>query len=202
MRPVPGALDAPKLRHGLISTNQFKNGSHIEVDGAIYRIMEFQHVKPGKGGAFVRTRLRKFDDGSVQDRTFRAGEKFRPVRTEIRKMQFLYDSGDAAVFMDTRTYEQTEILRDVAGDEMQWVLPNDTVDVLFVDERPSGVQVPSAVDLRVVDTEPGLRGDTASGGGSKPAKLETGVRVQVPLFIDEGETIRVDTRSGEYVSRA
>jgi elongation factor P len=186
----------------VISTNQFKNGSHIEVDGAIYRIVEFQHVKPGKGGAFVRTRLRKFDDGSVQDRTFRAGEKFRPVRTETRKMQYLYDSGDAAVFMDTRSYEQIEILRDAAGDEMQWVLPNDTVDLLFVDERPAGVQVPSAVDLRVVQTEPGLRGDTASGGGSKPARLETGVQVQVPLFIDEGETVRVDTRSGEYVSRA
>ncbi len=186
----------------MISTNQFKNGSHIEVDGAIYRIVEFQHVKPGKGGAFVRTRLRKFDDGSVQDRTFRAGEKFRPVRTETRKMQYLYDSGDAAVFMDTRSYEQIEILRDAAGDEMQWVLPNDTVDLLFVDERPAGVQVPSAVDLRVVQTEPGLRGDTASGGGSKPARLETGVQVQVPLFIDEGETVRVDTRSGEYVSRA
>jgi elongation factor P len=186
----------------VISTNQFKNGSHIEIDGAIYRIVEFQHVKPGKGGAFVRTRLRKFDDGSVQDRTFRAGEKFRPVRTETRKMQYLYDSGDAAVFMDTRSYEQIEILRDAAGDEMQWVLPNDTVDLLFVDERPAGVQVPSAVDLRVVQTEPGLRGDTASGGGSKPARLETGVQVQVPLFIDEGETVRVDTRSGEYVSRA
>jgi elongation factor P len=186
----------------VISTNQFKNGSHIEVDGAIYRILEFQHVKPGKGGAFVRTRLRKFDDGSVQDRTFRAGEKFRPVRTETRKMQYLYDSGDTAVFMDTRSYEQIEIARDAAGDEMRWVLPNDTVDVLFVDERPAGVQVPSAVDLRVVQTEPGLRGDTASGGGSKPARLETGVHVQVPLFIDEGETIRVDTRSGEYVSRA
>jgi elongation factor P len=186
----------------VISTNQFKNGSHIEVDGAIYRIVEFQHVKPGKGGAFVRTRLRKFDDGSVQDRTFRAGEKFRPVRTETRKMQYLYDSGDAAVFMDTRSYEQIEISRDAAGDEMQWVLPNDTVDLLFVDKRPAGVQVPSAVDLRVVQTEPGLRGDTASGGGSKPARLETGVQVQVPLFIDEGETVRVDTRSGEYVSRA
>jgi elongation factor P len=186
----------------MIGTNQFKNGSHIEVDGAIYRILEFQHVKPGKGGAFVRTRLRKFDDGSVQDRTFRAGEKFRPVRTETRKMQYLYDSGDTAVFMDTRSYEQIEIARDAAGDEMRWVLPNDTVDLLFVDERPAGVQVPSAVDLRVVQTEPGLRGDTASGGGSKPARLETGVHVQVPLFIDEGETIRVDTRSGEYVSRA
>jgi elongation factor P len=186
----------------VISTNQFKNGTHIEVEGAIYRIMEFQHVKPGKGGAFVRTKLRRIDDGSVQDKTFRAGEKFRPVRTETRRMQYLYDAGDAAVFMDTGTYDQTEIPRDAAGNEMRWVLPNDTVDVLYVDGRPTGVQVPSAVDLKVIKTQPGLKGDTASGGGSKSATLETGVEVQVPLFIDEGETVRVDTRSGEYVSRA
>jgi elongation factor P len=186
----------------VISTNQFRNGSHIEVDGSIYRIMEFQHVKPGKGGAFVRTKLRKLDDGSVQDRTFRAGEKFRPVRTETRRMQYLYDSGDAAVFMDTQSYEQTEIPRDAVADELRWVLPNDTVDLLLVDERPTGLQVPSAVDLRVATTPPGVKGDTASGGGSKPATLETGVEVQVPLFIDEGERVRVDTRTGEYVSRA
>jgi elongation factor P len=185
-----------------ISTNQFKNGTHIEVDGVIYRIMEFQHVKPGKGGAFVRTKLRRVDDGSVQDKTFRAGEKFRPVRTETRKMQFLYDSGDMATFMDTQSYEQLELPKDTLGEDMRWVLPNDTVDILFVDERPSGIQVPSAVDLRVVETEPGLKGDTASGGGTKAATLETGVIVQVPLFVDEGEAVRVDTRSGEYVSRA
>jgi elongation factor P len=186
----------------VISTNQFKNGSHIEVEGAIYRIVEFQHVKPGKGGAFVRTKLRKLDDGAVVDKTFRAGEKFRPVRTETRRMQYLYDSGDAAVFMDTESYEQTEIPRDSIADEMRWVLPNDTVDLLLVDERTAGVQVPSAVELAVTKTEPGVKGDTASGGGSKPATLETGVVVQVPLFIDEGEKVRVDTRSGAYVSRA
>jgi elongation factor P len=186
----------------VISTAQFKNGSHIEVDGSVYRIVEFQHVKPGKGGAFVRTKLRKLADGSVIDKTFRAGEKFRPVRTETRRMQYLYDSGDAAVFMDAESYEQTEIPRDGIADEMRWVLPNDNVDLLLVDERPAGVQVPSAVDLKVTKTEPGVKGDTASGGGSKPATLETGVVVQVPLFVDEGETVRVDTRSGAYVSRA
>jgi elongation factor P len=185
-----------------VSTNQFKNGSHIEIDGTIFRIIEFQHVKPGKGGAFVRTKLRKIDDGSVQEKTFRAGEKFRPVRTETRKMQYLYDSGDAAVFMDSHDYEQIEIRRDVAGEAMQWVLPNAEVDVLFVDERPSDVQVASAIDMKVTQTEPGVKGDTASGGGAKPAMLESGVTVQVPLFIEEGETIRVDTRSGEYVSRS
>jgi elongation factor P len=186
----------------VISTNQFKNGSHIEIDGTIFRILEFQHVKPGKGGAFVRTKLRKIEDGTVQDKTFRAGEKFRPVRTESRKMQYLYDSGDAAVFMDTHDYEQIEIPREVAGEAMRWVLPNAEVDVLFVDERASDVQVPSAIDMVVTQTEPGVKGDTASGGGNKPATLESGVVVQVPLFIEEGETVRVDTRSGEYVSRA
>src|ERR671916_385220 len=110
----------------MISTNQFKNGTHIEVDGTIYRIMEFQHVKPGKGGAFVRTKLKRASDGGVVDKTFRAGEKVRPVRTETKKMQFLYDSGDAAVFMDTESYEQTEIPRSSIVEEMQWVLPNDT----------------------------------------------------------------------------
>ncbi|MGH2950616.1 MAG: elongation factor P [Solirubrobacterales bacterium] len=186
----------------MISTNQFKNGTHIEVDGSTYRIMEFQHVKPGKGGAFVRTRLRKLESGSVIDKTFRAGEKFRPVRTETRKMQFLYDSGDSAVFMDTNTYDQTELQRDSVGDEMRWVLPNDTVDLLFVDERPTGVQVPSAVEMAITQTDPGLKGDTASGGGTKPATLESGVTVQVPLFLNEGDRVRIDTRSGEYVSRA
>ena len=186
----------------MISTNQFKNGTHIEVDGTVFKVVDFQHVKPGKGGAFVRTKLRKIDDGSVQDKTFRAGEKFRPVHTESRKMQYLYDSGEAAVFMDSKDYEQIEVPTDVLGETMQWVLPNAEVDVLFVDERPSDVQVAGTVEMKVSQTDPGVKGDTASGGGNKPATLESGVVVQVPLFIDEGETIRVDTRSGEYISRA
>jgi elongation factor P len=186
----------------VISTAQFKNGSHIEIDGSVFKILEFQHVKPGKGGAFVRTKLRKIEDGSVQDKTFRAGEKFRPVRTESRKMQYLYDSGEAAVFMDSHDYEQIEIPREVVGETMQWVLPNDEVDILFVDEQPSDLQVPSAIEMKVTQTEPGVKGDTASGGGSKSATLESGVVVHVPLFIEEGESVRVDTRSGEYISRA
>jgi elongation factor P len=185
-----------------ISTNQFKNGTHIEIDGKIWKIIEFQHVKPGKGGAFVRTKLRRIEDGSVIDKTFRAGEKFRPVRTESKKMQYLYDSGEAAVFMDSQSYEQIEIAMESLGDSMQWVLPNADVDVLFVDEQPSDVQVPSAIEMKVVQTDPGLKGDTASGGGNKPATLESGVVVQVPLFVEEGDSVRVDTRSGEYVSRA
>jgi elongation factor P len=186
----------------VISTNQFKNGSHIEIDGTVYKILEFQHVKPGKGGAFVRTKVRRIEDGSVIDKTFRAGEKFRPVHTESRKMQYLYDSGDAAVFMDSRDYEQLELPRALAGDAMRWMRPNDEVDVMFVDERPTDVQVPSAVEMKVTKTQPGVKGDTASGGGNKPATLESGVTVQVPLFVEEGDTVRVDTRSGEYVSRA
>jgi elongation factor P len=186
----------------VISTNQFKNGNHIEIDGKIWKIIEFQHVKPGKGGAFVRTKLRRIEDGSVIDKTFRAGEKFRPVHTESRKMQYLYDSGDAAVFMDNRDYEQIEIPSGSLGEAMRWVLPNSEVDVLFVDEQPSDVQVPGAIEMKVTQTDPGLKGDTASGGGNKPATLESGVIVQVPLFIEEGETVRVDTRTGEYVSRA
>ena len=186
----------------MISTNQFKNGNHIEVEGTVFKIIEFQHVKPGKGGAFVRTKLRRTADGNVIDRTFRAGEKFRPVRTESKKMQYLYDSGDAAVFMDSRDYEQIEIASEALGDSMKWVLPNAEVEILFVDEQPSDVQVPSAIEMKVTQTDPGLKGDTASGGGNKPATLESGVVVQVPLFIEEGESVRVDTRSGEYISRA
>jgi elongation factor P len=194
--------DASLPCDAVISTNQFKNGTHIEVDGKVFRIVEFQHVKPGKGGAFVRSKLKRVEDGAVIDKTFKAGEKFRPVRTETRKMQFLYESGDNAVFMDNSSYEQAEIPKAVVGEALKWVPPNSEVDLLFVDERPAGAQPPSAVELTVTQTDPGLKGDTASGGGSKPATLETGVVVQVPLFIDEGERVRVDTRSGEYVSRA
>jgi elongation factor P len=186
----------------VISTNQFKNGTHIEIDGKVWKIVEFQHVKPGKGGAFVRSKLKRVEDGSVVDKTFKAGEKFRPVRTETRKMQYLYESGDAVVFMDNRDYEQVEIPKATVGDEMSWMVPNENVDVLYIDERPTGIQVASAVEMAVTQTDPGVKGDTASGGGSKPATLESGVVVQVPLFVEEGDRVRVDTRSGEYVSRA
>jgi elongation factor P len=186
----------------LVSTNQFKNGMHVEVDGTIFRIVEFQHVKPGKGGAFVRTKLKRAEDGAVIDRTFRAGEKFRPVRTESRKMTFLYSDGTDAHFMDSQTYDQMAVPEESVKESLKWVLPNEEVEVLYVDERPNDVQVPSAVELAVTETEPGLRGDTASGGGDKPATLESGVVVRVPLFVNVGDRVRVDTRSGEYVSRA
>jgi elongation factor P len=186
----------------MISTNQFKNGTHIEVDGQVFRILEFQHVKPGKGAAFVRTKLRNLGSGAVLDKTFRAGEKVRPVRTETRRMQYLYESGDEAVLMDLGDYEQVSLPKSLLGQTLDWMLPNDEVDVLFVDERPADVQVPSAVEMAVTRTDPGVRGDTASGGGTKPATLESGVTVQVPLFVNEGDRVRVDTRTREYVARA
>jgi elongation factor P len=186
----------------VISTNQFKNGTHIEVDGTVFKILDFQHVKPGKGGAFVRTKLRRTQDGAVLDKTFRAGEKFRPIRTESRRMQFLYSDGSDAHFMDTETYDQMTIPEEDVKDALRWVLPSEEVELLYVDERPTDVQVPSAVEMAVSETEPGVKGDTASGGGDKPATLESGVTVRVPLFVNPGDRVRVDTRSGEYVSRA
>jgi elongation factor P len=185
-----------------VSTNQFKNGMHVEVDSTVFRIVEFQHVKPGKGGAFVRTKLKRVDDGAVIDRTFRAGEKFRPVRTETRRMQFLYADGSDAHFMDSQSYDQLALPQDQVQDSLKWIVPNEQVEVLYVDESPSDVQVPSAVELTVTETQPGVKGDTASGGGDKPATLESGVVVRVPLFVNEGDRVRVDTRSGAYVSRA
>ena len=186
----------------MISTNQFRNGTHIDVDGTIYKILEFQHVKPGKGGAFVRTKLRRASDGAVIDRTFRAGEKFRPVRTETRRMQYLYQDGSDAHFMDTETYEQLTIPAKALAEPLRWMKEAQEFELLYIDDQPSDVQLPSATDLAVTETDPGLRGDTASGGGTKPALLETGAKVQVPLFIDVGDVVRVDTRSGQYVSRA
>jgi elongation factor P len=186
----------------VISTNQLKSGNHIEVDGTVFKVLEFQHVNPGKGAAFVRTKLRRASDGNVIDKTFRAGEKFRSVRTEVRRMQFLYADGQDAHFMDSETYEQLTIPQAQVAEELRWTKENDEVEVLYIDDRPGALQLPSAVDLEVTQTEPGLRGDTASGGGSKPATLETGATIQVPLFVDVGERVRVDTRSGKYVSRA
>jgi elongation factor P len=186
----------------MISTNQFKNGTHIDVEGTIFKIVDFQHVKPGKGPAFVRTKLKRTTDGNVIDKTFRAGEKFRPVRTETRKMQFLYKDGSDAHFMDSETYDQLTIPEASVEESLQWILESEEVDLLYIDGNPADVQVPSAVEMAVTETEPGVKGDTASGGGDKPATLESGVAVRVPLFVNVGDRVRVDTRSGEYVSRA
>jgi elongation factor P len=186
----------------VLGTNQFKNGNHIEVDGSVFKIIDFQHVKPGKGGAFVRTKLRRASDGNVIDRTFRAGEKFRSVRTESRTMQFLYADGTDAHFMDTESFEQIAVPERTVQDALRWITPSGEVDVLFIDGEPADVQLPSAVDLEVSQTDPGVRGDSASSGGTKPATLETGAVIQVPLFVEPGQRIRVDTRSGDYLARA
>jgi elongation factor P len=184
-----------------VSTNQFKNGMHIELDGSAWRIVEFQHVKPGKGGAFVRTKLKNLDSGSVVDKTFRAGEKFARVRTETKNVQYLYDSGDEVVFMDEKSYEQINLPRETVSDALDYIEPSSTVQLLTVDGRPSGVQLPASVELTVAETEPGVRGDTVSNV-TKPAKLATGAVVQVPLFVNQGDRIKVDPREGRYISRA
>jgi elongation factor P len=186
----------------VLSTNEFKNGNHIEVDGTVFKILDFQHVKPGKGGAFVRTKLRRTADGNVIDRTFRAGEKFRDVRTESRKMQFLYADGSDAHFMDSQSFEQLAIPEQRVKDALRWCPPSSEVEMLFIDEQPTDVQLPSAVELEVTRTDPGVRGDSVSSGGTKPATLETGAVIQVPLFVEQGQRIRVDTRSGDYLARA
>ena len=184
-----------------VNTNQFKNGMQIEVDGGVWRIVEFQHVKPGKGGAFVRTKLKSVDSGAVVDKTFRAGEKFPRIRTEVKEVQYLYDAGEEVVFMDTDTYDQFSLPHATVEDALPYLEPSSTVQVLEVDGKPSGVQLPSSVELAVAETEPGVRGDTVSNV-TKPATLETGAVVQVPLFVDRGERIKVDPRDGRYISRA
>ena len=184
-----------------VSTNQFKNGMHIELEGGVWRIVEFQHVKPGKGGAFVRTKLKSLDSGSVVDRTFRAGEKFPRVHTEVKNVQYLYEDGSEAHFMDAQTYEQFALPRGDVANELQYMQPSSSVQILAVDGKPAGVQLPASVELAVTDTEPGIKGDTVSNV-TKPATLETGAVVQVPLFVNAGDRIKVDTRENRYISRA
>jgi len=184
-----------------VNTNQFKNGMHIELDGTVWRIVEFQHVKPGKGGAFVRTKLKALESGAVVERTFRAGEKFTRIRTETKNMQYLYDSGEEVVFMDEDTYEQTSLPRGTVEDALAFMQPSSSVQMLVVNGSPSGVQLPASVELAVTETEPGIKGDTVSNV-TKPATLETGAVVQVPLFVNTGDVIKVDPREKRYISRA
>ena len=185
----------------VVSTNQFKNGMHIELDGSVWRIVEFQHVKPGKGGAFVRTKLKALESGSVVDRTFRAGEKFSRVHTEVKNVQYLYDDGSDVHFMDEGTYEQFALPHAELGAELPYMQPSTSVQVLAVNGKPSGVQLPASVELTVTQTEPGVKGDTVSNV-TKPATLETGAVVQVPLFVNVGDRLKVDPREGRYISRA
>lgn len=184
----------------MISANQFRNGAAIRVDGKRFTILYFQHVKPGKGGAFVRTRLRNLDTGAVIEKTFRAGERVESVRTDTRQMTYLYREGDLLHFMDSDTYEQVAIPVEVVGDAVNYIVPNATVSVLSADGEVISVEPPAHVDLKVVQTDPGLKGDTATGG-NKPATLETGLVIQVPLFVSIEDVVRVDTRSKEYLTR-
>ncbi|HEY4411417.1 MAG TPA: elongation factor P [Gaiellaceae bacterium] len=184
-----------------VNTNQFKNGMHIELDGQPWRIVEFQHVKPGKGGAFVRTKLKGLDSGAVVDRTFRAGEKFSRVHTETKNVQYLYDDGSDVHFMDSDSYEQFAVPHSDLEDALPFMQPNATVQVLVVDGKPSTVQLPASVELSVVETEPGVKGDTVSNV-TKPATLETGAVVQVPLFVNVGDRLKVDPHERRYISRA
>jgi len=183
-----------------VTTAQFKNGMCIVHDGKRWVIVEFQHVKPGKGGAFVRTKLKELQSGRVVDYTFRAGEKFDDVRIETKKMQYLYNDGDTFYFMDTDSYEQVELDKDFVGDQAKWLKENDDVEIMTADGEYMGVEPPMFVELEVTETDPGFKGDTVQGG-TKPATLETGAVIQVPMFINVGEKLKVDTRDGRYITR-
>ena len=185
----------------MISTNQFRIGMTVRYEGEMYRIVEFQHIKPGKGGAFVRTKLRNMVTGSLVERTFRPETKFEQLRTETHPMTYLYEEPDQIVFMDAETYEQLALPKSMVADRFDLMTLNMQVDVVYIDGEPYGVELPTFVDLKIVDTAAGVRGDTVSGG-SKAATLETGAVVQVPLFIEPTDTVRIDTRTREYVTRA
>ncbi len=183
-----------------VDTSQFRNGLKIELDGEPFVIVFFQHVKPGKGGAFVRTKVKNLRTGRVLDRTFRSGERIAEADVEDRKMQYLYRDGEQYVFMDTTSYDQIPFSPDQLGDATRYLQENVQVDVLFWRGKPLQIELPAFIEARITQCDPGVRGDTASGA-TKPATLETGAVVQVPLFVKEGETIRVDTRTGQYVER-
>ncbi len=183
-----------------ISTADFKNGMCIEYNGKLWTIVEFQHVKPGKGGAFVRTKMRDVKTGRVVDNTFNAGTKFDSVRMETRKMQYLYNDGADFNFMDNNTYEQLAIAADIVGDVAKWLKENDEVTLQYAGDELIGIEPKMFVELEVTETEPGFKGDTVQGS-TKPATLETGAVVQVPMYIEIGEVLQIDTRDGRFVKR-
>lgn len=184
----------------MISVNDFKTGTTIETDDNIWQVIEFQHVKPGKGAAFVRSKLRNLRNGNIQEKTFRAGEKVKKAHIDRNKMQYLYASGDMHAFMDMNSYEQIEIPQDQIAEELNYIKENLAVDVMMFDGEVLGLDLPKNVELTVTETEPGLKGDTVSGG-SKAATMETGLVVQVPLFINQGDVLVISTTDGKYVSR-
>ena len=185
----------------MISVNDFRTGLTILVDGNIFRVIDFQHVKPGKGAAFVRSKLRNLRNGNVVEKTFRAGEKVEKAMVENRKMQYLYAQGDEHVFMDLESYEQTTLSASQIEDELKYLLENMELHIQSFQGEMIGIELPNTVVLEVVETEPGIKGDTASGG-SKPAKMETGLMVNVPFFVNEGDKLIINTTDGSYVSRA
>ena len=184
----------------MYSTAEFKKGLKIELEGKPFLIVDFQHVKPGKGGAFVRTKLKNMINGRVVEQTFRSGEKVGRPDLEEKEMQYLYREGDNFVFMDNATYEQVYLSKEQLGEQAQFLQENINIKLLYFNKEPLGLELPNFVELKVTSTEPGFKGDTATGG-SKPATLETGALIQVPLFIAEGDRIRVDTRTGSYMER-
>ena len=185
----------------MISAGDFRNGVTIEVDGNIFQIIEFQHVKPGKGAAFVRTKLKNIINGGVVEKTFRPTEKFPQARIDRKDMQYLYEDGDLYTFMDTETYDQISLNKDTVGDALKFVKENEICKVCSHNGSVFAVEPHLFVELEITDTEPGFKGDTATGA-SKPATVETGAQVSVPLFVNQGDRIKIDTRTGEYLSRA
>jgi len=185
----------------MISVNDFRTGLTIIVDGQLYRVLDFQHVKPGKGAAFVRSKLRNLRNGSVNEKTFRAGEKVEKAQIDNRKMQYLYAQGDEHVFMDLESYEQTELASSAIEYELKFLKENMEVHIQSYQGEMLGVELPNTVQLEVTETEPGIKGDTASGG-KKPATLEAGLVVQVPFFVNQGDVLIINTDEGSYVSRA
>ena len=185
----------------MATTADFRNGMVIDLEGTLYQIVYFQHVKPGKGGAFVRTKLKNVLSGAVVERTFRAGERMEDVRLERRPLQYLYNSGDIYYLMDLDTFEQHPVGAATVEGQTKFLKENTVVDALFHEGRILLIELPKFIELEVARTDPGIRGDTATGG-TKPATLETGVVVQVPLFVNEGDRIRVDTRTEQYLERA
>ncbi|HSK47983.1 MAG TPA: elongation factor P [Coriobacteriia bacterium] len=183
-----------------VTTAQFKNGMCIVHEGKRWLIIDFQHVKPGKGGAFVRTKLKELQSGRVVDYTFRAGEKFDDVRVETKNLQYLYNDGGTYHFMDNTTYDQIELNVDFVGEAAKWLKENDDVAVMTADGEYLGVEPPMFVELEVIETDPGFKGDTVQGG-TKPATLETGAVVQVPMFVNTGDKLKIDTRDGRYITR-
>jgi elongation factor P len=184
----------------MISTSDIKKGVTFKMDGDLFQVIDFLHVKPGKGGAFVRTKLRNIKKGTVVERTFRSGEKFDDIRLEKREMQYLYQEGDSLVFMDTENYEQISISKDAVGDALLYIQENDNVNITIYEEEPISIELPPSVVLKVTYAEPGIRGDTATNV-LKPVKVETGAEIKVPIFVNEGDYIKINTDNGEYLER-